>query len=311
MAIGIVAEYNPFHNGHIKQIKWIKENFPGEKIIVVLTEKITQRGEFAVASFKERAKIAKEFGVDKVLKLSFDETCQAAHIFAFNAVMKLYTKGKINKIVFGSETNDVKKMIEIATILRDKQNEFYELTRKIQKNQKVSFPKACSIALAEISGLNYNMPNDILGFEYVKTIINNNLPIEIFSIERNVGFHSDETNGEYASASLLRKMIYAGEDISQYSPMKFTKTPMNIGNLYLKFQRRVIKWGKDIIKLIPIISEGMENLICKNINMPTYEQFIDACTSKRYTSSRIKRIVAWVLFKKPRNLKKLNSDLSK
>lgn len=305
MAVGIVVEYNPFHNGHIKQIEWVKENFPGEKIIVVMSDKFTQRGDLAVASFKERSKIAKKYGVDKVLKLSFEETCQAAHIFAYNAIMKLYTKGKIDKLVFGSETNDPSTMINIATILKNNEAKYYELIRQKQKQNKISFPKAAAEALKDLTGSSYEMPNDILGLEYVKVIINNNLPIKIFTLKRNVDFHSDVAQGEYASASFLRNKIYQGEDISQYSPMIFKKTPKNISDYYIKFQKKVLLLGKEKIKPIPVVSEGLEDLLFKHINMPTYECFVDACTSKRYTSSRIKRIMAWVLNYKNTTIKKI------
>lgn len=306
MAIGIVAEYNPFHNGHIRQINWIKEKFPNEKIIVVMSDKFTQRGDLSIASFNERAKIAKKYGVSKVLKLSFEDTCQAAHIFAHNAIMKLYTKGKIDKLVFGSESDDADNMFNLANFLRDHQEEFYTKTRSVQKNTKVSFPKACSIVLKEMTGQNFEMPNDILGFEYVKVIVNHNLPIKVYTIKRNINFHSMEPNNEFASASLLRKMIFNAEDISKYSPMVFKKTPKNIVDYYLNFQKKVLLLGKEKLKLIPVISEGLENLIFKNINIPTYDAFIDACTSKRYTSSRIKRIIAWVLKKKSIKIKKAN-----
>lgn len=296
MSVGIVVEYNPFHNGHIRQINWIKNNFPNEKIIVVMSDKYTQRGELAVASFSKRAKIAKKYGVDKVLKLSFEETVQAAHIFAHNAIMKLYKKGKIDKLVFGSETNNVDLMITIAKGIKEKEKEFFELVKKYQKSEKISFPKASAMAINSLFGHNFTMPNDILAFEYIKIIVNNNLPIVPYAIERNIHYHSDETNDIYASASLLRKMIYANEDISYYSPMIFKKMPKQTADLYSLFQKKVIK-NKDKIKNIPVVSEGLENLIVKWVNEPSYNLFIENCTSKRYTSSRIKRIIAWVLEK--------------
>ncbi|MCE6115320.1 nucleotidyltransferase [Mycoplasmopsis agalactiae] len=294
MAVGIIVEYNPFHNGHIRQIKWIKNKFPNEKIIVVMSDKFTQRGELAVASFSKRARIAKKYGVDKVLKLSFNETAQAAHIFAHNAVMKLYKKGKIDKLVFGSESNNVELMITVAKGLKEKEKEFYQLVKTLQKKEKISFPKASSMAINILFGHNFVMPNDILAFEYIKTIINNNLPIIPYSIERNVGFHSDQTNDIYASASLLRKMIFERNDISNFSPMKFKRTPKSVASLYKTFQTKVLN-NKEKIKDFPVVSEGIENLIIKNIEQPDYDSFVEKCTSKRYTSSRIKRIIAWVL----------------
>ncbi len=81
MSVGIVVEYNPFHNGHTRQINWIKNNFPNEKIIVVMSDKYTQRGELAVASFSKRVKIDKKYGVDKVLKLRLWRNCASRTYF--------------------------------------------------------------------------------------------------------------------------------------------------------------------------------------------------------------------------------------
>lgn len=297
MAVGIIVEYNPFHNGHIRQINWIKENFPGEKIIAIMSDKFTQRGELAVAPFKERKKIAKKYGVDKVIKLGFEQTVQAAHVFAYNAVMELYEKGKIDKLVFGSESNDPQKMIEIAQIIKNNQEEFYEEIKRIQKVEKFSFPKAASLAIKKIAGDSYEMPNDILGFEYVKTIINNNLPIKIYSIKRNTDYHSLEASEIYASATFLREKIYKGEDISKWSPMVFYKIPKHTSELYIKFQKNMLNAEREKLQEIPVISEGIENLLIKHISIPTYDLFVEACTSKRYTASRIKRIMAWVIVK--------------
>ncbi|QSB07641.1 nucleotidyltransferase [Mycoplasma tauri] len=296
MPVGIIAEYNPFHNGHIKQLNWIKEKFPNEKIIVIMTNKVTQRGELAVSSFRLRKKIAKKYGVSKVIKLSFEESTQAAHIFANNAILKLYKKGKIDKLVFGSESNNVENMINIAKILVNNEKSYFAKVREFQKRDKISYPKASALAIKELSGTNFEMPNDILGFEYIKAIVRHNLPIKPYSIKRNVDFHSLETNENYASATLLRKLIYSGKSILNYSPLTFKKIPKQMGDFYHKLQKKIIKY-KDKIKKIPVVSEGIENLLAKNIHMPTYDLFIESCTSKRYTKSRIKRILAWILYK--------------
>nr|WP_318028859.1 nucleotidyltransferase [Mycoplasmopsis bovis] len=186
--------------------------------------------------------------------------------------------------------------LQLQKELKRKKKSFFELVKKYQKSEKISFPKASAMAINSLFGHNFTMPNDILAFEYIKIIVNNNLPIVPYAIERNIHYHSDETNDIYASASLLRKMIYANEDISYYSPMIFKKMPKQTADLYSLFQKKVIK-NKDKIKNIPVVSEGLENLIVKWVNEPSYNLFIEKCTSKRYTSSRIKRIIAWVLEK--------------
>ncbi|VEU60717.1 Protein of uncharacterised function (DUF795) [Mycoplasmopsis bovigenitalium] len=296
MAIGIVAEYNPFHNGHIRQLNWIKENFPNEKIIVVMTDKFSQRGELTITSFAKRKAIAKKYGVNKVLKLNFEQGVQAAHIFAQNAIKKLYKAG-VDKIVFGSESNDIEQMIFIAKTLKKNQQNFDQIIRKYIRKEKLAYPKAFSCALQELTGKNFTMPNDILGFEYIKTIIFNDYNITPYSLERNIAFHSETTIDNYASASLLRNKLRNNESISQFSPMKI-KHPRFIDKYYKKFIKILTNTNINKLKKVKLVSEGIENLLLKNANQPDYNSFVNACVSKRYTASRIKRIIAWILCKK-------------
>ncbi|AIA29491.1 hypothetical protein MCFN_01740 [Mycoplasmopsis californica] len=296
MAIGIVAEYNPFHNGHIRQLEWIKANYPGEKIIVVMTDKFTQRGEYSVCSFRCRKKIAKHYGVQKVLKLKFEQTVQAAHVFAENAVLALASQ-KVDKIVFGSESNDVENMINTAKILRDRKDEFDQIIRPLIKKEKLSYPKAFALALEKMCGYSWAMPNDILGFEYVKAIINNNLDIQPISLQRNLAFHATEPMGKFASASYLRELIKNGDDISLYTPMTIKKA-RRIEQKYSRFIKILTTTPLNKLRKIPLVTEGIENLLIKNASEPTYAHFVNACVSKRYTASRIKRIIAWILCKK-------------
>ncbi|VEU76910.1 nucleotidyltransferase [Mycoplasmopsis columbina] len=296
MAIGIVVEYNPFHNGHIRQLEWIKKNFPNDKIIVVMSNKFSQRGELIVASFKNRKKIAKKYGVNKVLKLSFKEGVQAAHIFAKNAINKLY-KYKIDKLVFGSESNNVQEMIDLAIFLKNNKIQFDQKIKYYLKKEKMAYPKAYAQTLLDLKGKNFIQPNDILGFEYVKHIINNSLKIKIFTLQRNIGYHSLETSDKYASATFLREKIQKKEDISYYSPLKIKKV-YKIDKYYKKFQKIMLKTNLDKIKKIPLVTEGIENLFLKHLHLKSYQDFVQACTSKRYTASRIKRIMAWIINKK-------------
>ncbi|MDK2819335.1 MAG: nucleotidyltransferase family protein, partial [Mycoplasmataceae bacterium] len=113
MSVGIIAEYNPFHNGHIYQINYIKKNFPGEKIIVVMSGDYVQRGELAIAPFEIRKETALKFGIDEVIELPFEFVNQAAHIFAQNAVAILEER-KISKLIFGSETNNINLFYDVA-----------------------------------------------------------------------------------------------------------------------------------------------------------------------------------------------------
>ncbi|QNM93314.1 nucleotidyltransferase [Mycoplasma sp. Pen4] len=296
--IGIIAEYNPFHNGHIYQLNWIKENFNNPYIIVALTNNYTQRGEKHITTFKERKRIAKKYGVSKVIKLDDKIATQAAHIFANHGVIEL-NKHKITHLVFGSETNNVDLFIKIAQTIKNNPSEYNKLVKQYLKKGANSFPRATNLALQDLLGEDISLPNDILGLEYVKTIVNNELDIIPVSIQRTIPFHSQETENNFASATKIRNMVKNNEDVSKYTPMKLEYSDKNdIANTYPKFKKFILKSTSDKIARYKMVDEGMENLFKKQVMLSeNYEDFIQNCTSRRYTSSRIKRAYLSILTK--------------
>ncbi|MGZ9413824.1 nucleotidyltransferase [Mycoplasma sp. 480] len=296
MAIAIIAEYNPFHNGHKYQLEYVKKNFPSDKIYIILSGKYVQRGEMAVASFEKRKEQALKYGADFVVELPFEYATQAAHIFA-NGALKIINDLKIDKLIFGSESNNVDNLYKIAETIYYNEEIYNKLVKKYLK-EGFSFPNSSAKALQTLTGEEIRLPNDILGLEYVKSIVFNNYPIQAFCMQRTVDFHSETTFNEFASASLIRKMIFEKQDISKYTPMKFDKIPDRIENYYSKFQDIVRNTPAEILKLNPMISEGMENLFKKHIEEKTYDEFVNKCNSRRYTSSRIKRVMLYILLEK-------------
>ncbi len=145
LRIGIVAEYNPFHNGHIYQINEIKKRWPQSQIVVVLSGKYVQRGELAIASYEERKNIALQNNIDEIYELPFEFATQAAHIFAQGAIQEL-NKYKIDYLVFGSETDNIDNFYLIAQIIKENSDLYYQKIRKEMKTG-ISFPKANQIVL--------------------------------------------------------------------------------------------------------------------------------------------------------------------
>ncbi|MEA4115446.1 nucleotidyltransferase [Mycoplasma sp. 744] len=295
--IGIVVEYNPFHNGHIRQLNWIKEKFPNEKITIVMSYKYSQRGEKIVLSYRKRKHLAKKYGVNKIIKLKFRETVQAAHIFAQNALKKL-VKVKIDKLVFGSESNDCEEMFYLAKLIKNNQEQLNKKIKYYSKIEKLAYPKAYALALKDLSGKNYLQPNDILGFEYIKEILNKKYQIKVYTIKRNIAFHSLEPQTNYASASYLRTLIQNNQTLNKYSPIKKIKYQDSNQKMYKKFQQNIQnkKYWNKIIKL-NVINEGIENLLLKHVSEQDLNSFLNKTTSKRYTKSRILRIIAWIATK--------------
>ena len=294
LRIGIIAEYNPFHNGHIYQINEIKKRWPQSQIIVILSGKYVQRGELAIAPFEVRKNIALQNNVDEVYELPFEFATQAAHVFAQGAIKEL-SKHNIDYLVFGSETNDIDNFYLVAKTIKDNNDLYYQKIKKAMKTG-ISLPKANQIVLEELIGKSFTLPNDILGLEYVKAIVNNNYPIKAFCIKRTNDFHSMIPSNNIASATYIRKLIFDNNlEYKQFTPMIFDKVSDRIENYYSNFQDIVKNTPNEELKKIKLISEGMENLFKKHIDAPSYDEFVNRVNSKRYTSSRIKRTMLYVL----------------
>ncbi len=293
MSVAIIAEYNPFHNGHIHQLKEAKRRWPNEDIFIIMSGKYVQRGELAVASFEERRGIAIKYGAKDVFELPFEYATQAAHIFAQGAI-KIVSEKKIDKLFFGSESDNPQRLMLIAKTIKDNEDKYNKVLKTYLKGGN-SFPKAAALTLGNLIGSPITLPNDILGLEYCKAIVNNNYAIKPYTIARTVAFHSEVPNQNFASASYIRSLIFNGKDISQYSPMTFSKLPERIEDHYPEFQKIVKETLAEELSQIKLISEGMENLFKKHIDAQNFTEFVDRTNSRRYTSSRIKRVMLYVL----------------
>ncbi|MGL5205197.1 MAG: nucleotidyltransferase, partial [Metamycoplasmataceae bacterium] len=241
----------------------------------------------------DRKTIALKYGVSEVIEIPQEFVIQAAHIFAQKAV-ELLNIHNVSIIVFGSETDDIELFYKIANTIKNNPD-VYNHNVKLNLKNGNSFPKATAMALQTMCGNSFIMPNDILGIEYVKAIVNNNYNIRAISIKREVDFHSEKTIGNLASATKLRKMIFGGEDISKFSPMIINEKPKRIEDEYHEFQNIIKNKSLNEIAKIALVSEGMENLFFKHIDEPNYDAFINKVNSKRYTSSRIKRVMLQIL----------------
>ncbi|MBN0970482.1 nucleotidyltransferase [Mycoplasma phocoeninasale] len=295
LKIGLVAEFNPFHNGHAYLMRKIKELYPNSEIIVALSSDFVQRGEMACAPFSKRAEIAKEYGASKVVPLDFLTSTQAAHIFAKGSIDILLAEN-IDLLVFGaSDSGDINKYISAANWLNNESEKYNSQVRSYLKQGK-SYVASTYQAMIDIFGDEDLIPKDILGFEYVKYIINNNLPIKLNCIKRTAKHSSLEVNEQYASATLLREMLSRGEDISKYSPMKVDLPIQSISSRYEEFKEIITQTPAEQLANIMLVSEGMENLFKKNVMIAKdYDDFISLCSSRRYTKSRIKRVFLYIL----------------
>lgn len=253
-----------------------------------------QRGELAICSFDQRKNIALQNGVDEVYETPFLASIQAAHVFAQEAVKEI-AKYNIDILVFGSETNQIDDFYLIANTIKNNEKDFYTLLKQEMK-KGMSFPKANQMVLEKMINKSFTMPNDIMGLEFVKAIINQNLNIKAHCIKRSVGFYDQQTQDNIASATYIRQLIFnQDQDYQKYTPMRFNTIPDRIENYYDQFQKIVQNSSTEQLREIKLMDEGMENLFKKHINAASYDEFVNLTNSKRYTSSRIKRVMLHVI----------------
>ena len=212
---GIVAEYNPFHNGHAYQIKKAREVTGCDYCIAVISGDFVQRGEVAVFSKYLRTKMALLCGADLVLEIPSIFAVSSAEDFAAGAVALLDQLGVVTHLCFGSEMGESERFMETAAILADEPDSF---STKLKEglSEGLSWPQARVRAL-EAEGISdlgnfLETPNNLLGVEYCKALIRQKSPIQPITILRKGnGYHSQDLTGELASASAIRREIFKEE----------------------------------------------------------------------------------------------------
>ena len=298
MAFGIVCEYNPFHNGHLRQINEIKKA-TNEPIICVMSGNFTQRGEIAIADKYARAKAALECGADLVVELPIPFCISSAEYFASSSV-SILAGLKIDKLSFGSETADTEKIMKIAEIASS--DEFKEECATLSKEQGTA--NSYFELLSKKCGVENILSNDILGIEYTKAIIKNGYEIQICPIKREGNAYRDTqlSLGELPSASAIREALSCGdfEKIERYVPYSTYKMLKenglanfdNVKNSILLSLRLVNEESVDVA----ISDRGLVNRILSTAHECTsFDEFEEKLQTKKYTKSAIRRAILYIL----------------
>ena len=300
-SVGIIAEYNPFHNGHLYHLSKVKEMFPNHIIVLILSGNYLQRGEFSILDKYTKTKIALENGIDLIIELPFNFAVQSADMFAKGAI-QLLNELKVENLVFGSETNNIEDLKLLSKIQLE--NEDYQFKVKELMKEGINYPTALSKALKEISNMEVTTPNDILGLSYVRETIKNNYNINPICIKRTNDYHDLENNSNIVSASNIRNKINNNIDIKKYVPKKTYEylKEVNINSNYA-FKYLKFKIISEIDKLYEYldVDEGIDNRIKKYIySSNNYQELIDNIKTKRYTYNKISRMLCHILtgFKK-------------
>ncbi len=291
--IGIIAEYNPFHNGHLYQINKIKDLYPDSLIIGIISSCFTQRGDISILNKWDKTKISLDSGLDLVIELPFVYATQSSDIFAKGAI-EILNKLKIDTLVFGTESDNINKLKELADIQIN--NKEYNNKVKEYLDTGLNYPTSLNKALEDFSQYKVDTPNDLLALSYIKEIIKNNYNIEVINIKRTTSYHGEEIHNNITSASNIRKLYLEAKDISNLIPYNkkiLYKISMNKYFNYLKY--KIITEGISLNKY-QTVDEGIENRIIKEIdNSNTYEELIQNIKTKRYTYNKISRMLLHIL----------------
>ena len=291
--IGIVAEYNPFHNGHLYQIQKIKEKYPDSILVAVVSSTFTQRGTVSILNKWTKTKIALDNHIDIVIELPFVYATQSSDIFAKGAVA-LLNKLKVTRIIFGTERDNLNELSLSADIQLN--NKEYHKLVKLYLSKGLNYPTATNKALEYLTGQVVTTPNDLLALSYIKEIKSNNYQIKYENIKRTSSYHGIEINNNITSASNIRKLYQENKDIDNlipYSKEQLYKVDMNKFLPLLKYQ---IFLNQDNLNKYQTVDEGIEGRIIKyRTKSSTYEELINNIKTKRYTYNKISRMLLHIL----------------
>jgi len=221
--VGLITEYNPFHNGHFHHLCESKKLAGGDVAVAVMSGHFLQRGEAALIDKWRRARMALAAGVDVVIELPLPWACSSAPDFARGAVLALSGLGGIDALCFGSEAGELAPLQHCARKLLEAEADIAEKTAQLLR-QGVNYPQARARSLAAMAAdaedlNNIATPNNILGIEYLKALYQANSPVRPLTIPRiGAGYHDQESVNGIASATGIRKRIENGEDVSALLP---------------------------------------------------------------------------------------------
>jgi len=332
--LGIITEYNPFHNGHLYHLNKAKEITKADYTIAVMGGNFLQRGEPAIIDKWARTKMALNAGVDLVIEIPFVFSTQDANGFAFGAVKLLDSLQIVDYLCFGCETNDLNTLYPISNFLHIEPLRFKEMIKHNSKNG-CEFPKARAQALCEyhkilgidglkkVSPLELNKllkhPNNILALEYIKHLLNLNSKIRPIAIKRvGASYHQKNIVGKISSATSIRNEIL--NNLTSSKTNLFTlnnKIKSTIPSSGLPVLEKELREGRgpvtfcsyqqsifailrrmslEDIARIHGVTEGLENRIKKtSLRSCNIEQLINSIKTRRYTRTKIQRIILHIM----------------
>ena len=319
--LGLIVEYNPFHNGHKYHLEKSKEITNATHTVAIMSGSFLQRGEPALFDKYTRAEMAVKNGVDLVIELPTLYACQSAEIFSHGAVATLNSLNCVNSLCFGSEEGNIDILQTISEILV-KEPSHFKTTLKNFLDEGIVFPVARSKALYEYIKNNHllelsedelqqvlNSSNNILGIEYIKSLIKLNSSIKPYTITRIASkYNSTDIESNICSATAIRNSLKDNTDLKLIENVVPLHTFNEINHkintnfnpvfdymFYDLLSSTIIRDVDNLTKYFEV-NEGIENKIYSNVfTSKNLEELINSTKSKRYTMTKIKRTLNNIL----------------
>ena len=287
MIYGLVSEFNPFHNGH----KWLidKVKTENDTVVTVMSSSFVQRGDISIISKMDRTFASLKNGVDLVLELPSVYSLSSAEDFGKSSIEILKATNIIDKVVFGSECGDIDLLKMGISALKD---ENVQSLIKENMDKGVTYPKAIHNSISklysdDIANL-FDGANNILGMEYLKSLENSNITAITFS-RKGAGHNDEFSSGDFASGSFIRENYSNRELYTPEYPITDTAKIENIEKIILY---KLSSMTENELRNIPDVHEGFENRIIKAVqNTNNFNELCEKLKTKRYTMSRIRRII--------------------
>lgn len=308
--LGIIAEYNPFHNGHLYHLQKSIQETECDYVIAIISGNFVQRGNSSVINKWKKAEMALKSGVNLVIELPTIYSISSAENFAFGAIKILNELKIVKSVSFGTETGDMAALNNIANLLVQEPKK-YQYILQDELKMGVSFPKAREIAVLKVFNDNrrygniMSSPNNILAIEYLKSIKRLKSFMKPHLVKRERVFYNDDAVvDDFASATAIRRLLSRNqtEDLSRVLPKSSYEILMeelkkeNVVLDIAKYEKEIIynlrKMSLKQIQNIPDVSEGLEHAIKNAVgscnNLP---ELLNMIKSKRYTGTRLQRIL--------------------
>jgi predicted nucleotidyltransferase len=308
-SVGLITEYNPFHNGHHYHLQESRRAAGAEVAVAVMSGHFLQRGEPALADKWVRAEMALRAGVDLVVELPFPWACNSAPYFALGAVQALDAFGAVEALCFGSEAGDLAVLQRCADLLTKQDETVAQATEELLKTG-MTYPEARARIYTELAGEELDpeplrSPNNILGIEYLKALQGTGSSMRPLTIRRvGAGYHDRLPVDTIASATAIREMVRQDREITEYIPRAAIGPLMqalaaehilDAENLHRLLLSRIFL-GRDYLRGLYQVDNGLENRLIEAADQSeSYEGMVAAAKSRQLTRTRLQRVLSYVL----------------